>query len=82
MLVNCNLIGKKLCIHCVMLLIVIEEKITHKLSCELSESVITIISSNTVNNIENTKYSKVIQSQICSELRLNIIPEKVEIFIT
>ena len=54
-------------------MIVIEEKITHNLSSELSEYVITIISSNTFNNIENTKYSKVIQLR--STLRMNIVPE-------
>ena len=54
-------------------MIVIEEKITHNLSSELSEYVITIISSNTFNNIENRKYSKVIQLR--STLRMNIVPE-------
>ena len=56
-----------------MLMIVIEEKITHKLSSELSEYVITIIFSNTFNNIENTKNSKILQ--LCSKLRKNIVSE-------
>ena len=82
MLSICNLIGWKIPHICVLLSVVIEAQITHKLSSELSESAITIISSDIFNNIENTKQSKLIQSKLRSKLRLNIIPEKIEIFIT
>ena len=55
MLVICNLIGWKI-VHILHIAIdIIETQITRKLSSKVTESVTTIISSDTFNNIENTK---------------------------